>query len=105
MSRNIRCDLDYPAESVSPSPPASKIELLERIRKLEELVETKESRHDGGEKQRSRGSETHVQQTNTPTPSPHIERLDDDVAWLESIYNGQDFSVDIINVQQRSRSN
>ena len=97
VSRGIRCELDYPVESASPSPTASKPELLERIRKLEELVETKESQHDEGVKQHSKNSNTQIQQTYTPTPSPRTERLDDDVAWLESIYNGQDLSVNIIS--------
>ena len=92
ISRGIRCELEYPVESASPSPTASKLELLERIRKLEELVEKKESQHDEGVKQHSKSSNIHVQQTDH-TPSPHTERLDDDVAWLESIYNGQCLSV------------
>ena len=97
VSRGIQCVLDYPVESASSSPTASKLELLERIRKLEELVETKESQRDRGLKQHSMSSDIHVQQTYTPTPSPQTERLDDDVAWLESIYNGQDLSVNSIS--------
>ena len=45
-----------------------------------------------------------VHQRSTPTPSPQIERLDDDVAWLENIYDGQDLSVNIVSAQQRSQS-
>lgn len=97
VSRGIRCVLDYPLESASTSPTPSKLELLERIRKLEELVATKESQRDGGLEQHSKSSDIHVQQTYTPTSSPQIERLDDDVAWLESIYSGQDSSVNSIS--------
>ena len=101
ISRAIPCQLDYPVETVPSSPTASKLELLERIRKLEELVETKQSQHDEGVKHHSKSSDAHVQQTYTPTPSPQTERLDDDVAWLESIYEGQDLSVNIFGVLNR----
>ena len=97
VSRGIQCVLDYPVENASSSPTASKLELLERIRKLEELVETNKSQHDQGLKQHSMSSDIHLHQTDTPTPSPQTEHLDDDVAWLESIYNGQDLSVNSIS--------
>lgn len=56
-------------------------------------METRESQHDEGVKQQPKSSDSHVQPTFTHTPSPETERLDDDVAWLESIYKGQDLSV------------
>ena len=56
-------------------------------------METRESQHDEGVKQHSKSSGVHVQPTDTHSPSPQTERLGDDVAWLESIYKGQDLSV------------
>lgn len=56
-------------------------------------METRESQHDEGVKQHPKSSDIHEQQTYTHPPSPQTERLGDDVAWLESIYKGQDLSV------------
>ena len=105
VSRGIRCELEDPAQHSSTTPTASEPELLERIRKLEELVEKQESQQNESVKQHPETSDTRTQQAYRSTPSPQNERLDNDVAWLESIYNGEDLSVNIISVQQYSRSN
>ena len=93
MSRGIRCDLEYPIQSSSLTPTATEAELLERIRKLEELVDKHESLKNESVKQHPNNSEACTQRTCSSTGSSQIERLDDDVAWLESIYNCQDISV------------
>ena len=100
VSRGIRCELEYPA---GPSPGtlgAAEPEIVERIRKLEELVENQKSQQNESVKQHSESSDTHAQQARRSALSPQIEHLDNDVAWLESIYSGQDLSVNIICLQQ-----
>lgn len=97
--RGIRCELEYPAEQSPATPTASEPELLERIRKLEELVENQESQQNGNQRQHPNSSDDRAQQA-VLTSSPQSDRLDDDVAWLESIYSGQDLSVYISSLQQ-----
>jgi Fungal Zn(2)-Cys(6) binuclear cluster domain len=97
VSRGIRCEVEYP---VGPSPGTSEPEIVERIRKLEESVENQKPQQNENVKQHSESSDTHAQQAHRSTLSPQIEHLDNDVAWLESIYSGQDLSVNIIYLQQ-----
>jgi len=101
VSRGIRCELEHPAaRSSSGVLSASEPELLARIRKLEELVESQQLQQTGSVKQLSEGPDgnTHSQRATSlsSTLSPQIEHLDNDVAWLESIYNGQNLSVNIL---------
>ncbi len=81
------------------NPTSSEAELLERIRKLEELVENQASQQNERVKQHPKSSDTHAHQAYRSTPSPQSERLCDDVAWLESIYSGEDLSVNTICLQ------
>ncbi len=96
VSRGVRCELDDSDEQPSVNPTSSEAELLERIRKLEELVASQGSQQNERVKQHRKSSDTHARQTCRSTPSPQTERLDDDVAWLESIYSGEDLSVKTI---------
>lgn len=100
VSRGIRCELEDPAEDSAVTPTGSESELLERIRQLEELVEIQEFQQNESVKQHPKRSHTRAQQAYRSIPSPQSDHLDDDVAWLESIYSGQDFSVDINSLQQ-----
>lgn len=92
VSRGIRCELEAHA-SATHTASEPELELLERIRKLEALAENQESQQNGSVKQHPKGSDGRAQQAYRSTPPPQIERLDDDVALLESIYSGQNLSV------------
>lgn len=91
--------MDYPVDFPSRTPSALEPEPLERIRKLEELVGNGESQQYESAKRHSKNSNGPAQQTGSSASSPRNERLDDDVAWLESIYNGHDLSVNSITFQ------
>jgi hypothetical protein len=90
-------------------------ELLERIRKLEELLETQKSYTNGNVVQYPKrlpespesSSTPYTLQTNTSrsTLSPEIEHLNDDVAWLKSIYTTYSLSVSLFNSMLRLESN
>jgi len=93
VSRGMRCELET---LVSPSPAtqnASESELLARIRKLEELVDSQNLQQNASIKQQLECSDTAPKLARSWKLSPQIEHLDNDVAWLESIYNGQDLAV------------
>lgn len=97
VSRGIQCEPDQAIES---APSATTIlapdpELLGRIRKLEERVESQESRKGKRVKHYGEGAQSHAGYASGSASSPQIDQLDDDVAWLESIYTGQDQTVDI----------
>jgi hypothetical protein len=109
VSRGIRCELQYPPARSSPGAlSASEPELLERIRKLEALIESQQSQQTESVKELSESLDdnTHSQRATSisSTLSPQIEHLDNDVAWLESIYNGQNLSVNILCLMPESRS-
>ena len=70
--------------------------ISERLRKLEELVVDQNLQQIESARQRSEISDTHQEQADRLTQSPRFESLDDDVAWLESFYTDQQFSVSII---------
>lgn len=99
VSRGIRCELESHS-SATHTASESETELLERIRNLEALVENRELQQSEGVKQHPKSSDGRAQQAYRLSPPPQIERLDDDVAWLESIYSGQDLSVYITSLQQ-----
>jgi hypothetical protein len=95
VSRGIHCDLEAP---VRPSSGARSLsvperDLVERIRRLEELVESQKSQLEGSVKHHSTNSNAHTPQTRRSTLSPQLEHVDNDAAWLESLYTGQDLSV------------
>jgi hypothetical protein len=109
VSRGFVCELpgDKTIRSTPTNGPASPTqpELLERIRKLEELVESQRVLTTHGSavqypKQSLENSDTpRTSQTHTSrsTLSPEIEHLDGDVAWLKSIYTAQNLSVSGFN--------
>lgn len=98
VSRGITCDLEAIIRPPPGNTTASESELLERIRKLEELVELQRSQHVGSIRAKSETSETRAppEQAATSNVSAQIEHLDKDVAWLASIYNGEYASVYIL---------
>ena len=116
VSRGIVCELPVEntirSTTTNGAPSATQPELLERIRKLEELVESQKLYANGSAvqhtKQSPESSDTpHTLQTHTSrsTLSPEIEHLDDDVAWLKSIYTAQNLSVSASHFIPKFRSN
>ena len=100
VSRRIRCDLEHHAPASAGGSVASEPELLERIRRLEKLVESQALQQNRSVERQSEGSEFQAQQVHSSDRSSQIDRLDKDVSWLESIYNGQDLSVTFIPYQR-----
>ena len=95
ISRGVRCELENSAPPSSDHLSTSESELAERIRKLEELVERQKTQPNEGPKQHSENRNDHTQQEHESLILPHTEHLDNDFAWLESIYTGQDLSVKV----------
>lgn len=104
VSRGVPCELQHPAAPSPESPSASEPELLERVRRLEELVEIQKSQQNESVKQHPENPDTHAQQTHRSTVSPQLEHFDNDFAWLESIYTGQDLTVNITCLRKDSPS-
>ena len=96
VSRGVRCELESPAAPSSEPLSAFESELVERIRKLEGLVERQKTQQNESPKQHSENRNDHAQQEHESLDLPHTEHLDNDFAWLESIYTGQDLSVKVI---------
>lgn len=97
ISRGISCELETaPQPYRIGSAGISEIDALERIRQLETLVESLTSQQDQGT---TRTGQISVTQAGLPLPSTWSspkEHVDNEIAWLESIYNGQDLSVIVI---------
>jgi len=107
LSRGIRCELDgfvaaSPAAAAPPvAPPtpaspadsnASQSEILERIRKLEQLLESNISQRTIGVEQAPTASAS--ENNHKPSSrSSQLQNFNNDVAWLESVYSKQDPSV------------
>lgn len=107
VARGIVCQL--PVENIIRStannvaPSDNQPELLERIRKLEEIVESQKSQTNGNAVRYPQQSPESPESSGTPytlrtntsrsTLSPDIENLDNDVAFLKSIYTAQNLSV------------
>lgn len=96
VSRGIRCELEDAIGSLQGI--LREPELLERIRKLEKLVENQKLQPTEREKGFPVDFGTHPQETLGLDSSPQVEHLNNYVVWLESIYCGQDISVNIICV-------
>lgn len=99
VSRGIRCDLEIRVGK-PPSPTNdSESALIERIKRLENILLAQQNLDEGQhaeealETRQSSGAESHVQQVHSAALSPEIQCLANDVAWLESIYMGQNLSV------------
>ncbi|KAF2176730.1 hypothetical protein K469DRAFT_812559 [Zopfia rhizophila CBS 207.26] len=86
-SRGISCELETLSRPPSDTDSPTKTELLDRIRKLEELVEKvhRDSRQTSAGEQSSESASHCTQQTPNSDVSPHVQHLDRDVAYLESV--------------------
>lgn len=110
LSRGIACELEKATNEGSATDDNEKVELLQRIRKLEAIVEQSTrlgNATSNNNTTRPTATRTpsalngqvlgnyqdvarQIQDVTVPTPS---ERLDRDFAWLESIYDGTDCTV------------
>ncbi|KAF2802401.1 uncharacterized protein BDZ99DRAFT_401604 [Mytilinidion resinicola] len=88
VARGLHCELDNPAASPPRNNQASESEVIERIRKLEELVESQRSQRNGSLKPITKSYSHQMLQTPMYGFCPGAEHLDKDVAWLASIYSG-----------------
>lgn len=101
VSRGVRCELESQA-SPGVSTTTSESDLVERIRKLEQIVENQQIRlistNQNLNPEQATGHESldtiaPVSQLHRSALFPESEHLDKDVAWLESIYSGFDLLV------------
>ncbi|RDW62415.1 hypothetical protein BP6252_11848 [Coleophoma cylindrospora] len=90
VSRGVACELETPARPPSGTAGASESELLERIRKLERLVESQKGRQNEPAKLHHPSPGTTTQPVHSSIVSPENETLDTDIAYLESIYNNHE---------------
>ncbi|KAF2494682.1 hypothetical protein BU16DRAFT_487866 [Lophium mytilinum] len=88
VSRGLRCELDNSSGSPPRSVQTPESEVVERLRKLEELVESQRSQRNGSPKPISKSSNNLGLQNHMYNICPAIAHLDKDVAWLASIYSG-----------------
>jgi hypothetical protein len=93
VSRRISCELEPLAQTLPANPGISEPETAERIRKVEELVESLKSQQNESAEQNPESSNTHTEQACSPSWSSPNEHLNNDVAWLESIYSAPDLTV------------
>jgi hypothetical protein len=96
-SRGIECELETLARSSTHANGPSKADLLERVRLLEELVKkgTQDTRP-ASSAQSLLQNDNHIVETEPKSAMTHdVERLESDVAWLTSIYDGAKLSVSI----------
>ena len=103
VSRGLRCELEDLARGSPGTPSSSEPELLERIRRLEELLEDRNSHQTRIVKQHPGNPDPPARQADISPLPPQTEHLDGDVAWLESIYNGYDLSVSLNYLGHESR--
>jgi hypothetical protein len=109
VSRGISCELEQYARLVARADVIQESGLVERVRRLEELVRSQKSQLDNAAKsQPARAPDVFGETRHISGLSPHlnspqlneshidqtqIDRLDSDVAFLESIYSGQGAAV------------
>ena len=93
VSRGIRCDLVQHTSSSPHGIGTTEIELLERIRKLEEAIRDQGDRHIESLKQDPASNNDHTEKAYTLNPSTEIKGLDSDAAWLTSFCTDSYISV------------
>jgi hypothetical protein len=97
VSRGITCELDQPATLPASNANSSEVEIIARLRRLEELLVERTS----GTGVLLRQNEAHdPERVKTERPHPHATELRDqiqglakDVSWLESVFVTDGFSV------------
>jgi hypothetical protein len=115
-SRDIECELETIARNSSAEKDGpSKNELLERIRTLEQLLQSPPNREVPTQPSSYVGSPLQSEDHSIPTrsattrsattnESPNVDHLDSDVAWLSSIYDGSNRSVSTTKTYKTRRT-
>jgi hypothetical protein len=93
VSRGLRCKLDSTAR-LATGTVASDPELLQRIRRLEQIVDSPKGAPTQSPKQPSESSDP--QSIYGSAMSSEIENLDSDIAFLQDLYTSQDLSVKLL---------
>ena len=95
ISRGVKCELEIvnqpPSENASTG--ASELELLERIRKLELLVESQKVCDAEISKPHIPSPVSPFRKLHNATISLEVDTLDNDIAYLESIYSDNEMLV------------
>ncbi|KAF2109037.1 hypothetical protein BDV96DRAFT_605125 [Lophiotrema nucula] len=97
VARGLKCDLEDAVRPSASSPLASDPEVLRRLERLETLLLSQRAELEKNSRLSLElpGSESPVSHSRIAclTPlSPEIQNIDNDVAWLESIYTGHNLS-------------
>lgn len=100
VSRGIRCEVDHTVGSSPGERSSSDAALLERIRKLEDLLEKQNGQQIETVKQNFASPYTLLPHSHKSDVSSQIGSLNSDIAWLQSAYSDQDESVIIVSPQQ-----
>jgi hypothetical protein len=101
VSRGVACELENIVRPPSGVTSSSESELLERIRKLERIIENQHIYHNETAKPHHPNPSTPLRQMNSSTVSLEtktetetgVETLDNDIAYLESIYSNHELLV------------
>ena len=96
--RGIRCEVDHPVGSSPGARSSPDAALLERIRKLEDLLEKQNVQQIARAKQNIASPDTLPPHSHKLDVSSQNGSLDSDIAWLQSIYSDQDQSVNIVSL-------
>jgi hypothetical protein len=104
VSRGVTCESENAVQPPSGTASASESELLERIRKLERLVESQKVCQNETVKPHHPSPGTPLRQMHSSTVSPETETLDNDIAYLESIYSNHELLVSHLTCSSRASS-
>jgi hypothetical protein len=104
VSRGVTCELENAVRPPSEAASTSESELLERIRKLERLVESQKVCQNATVKPHHPNPGTPLRRMHNSTVSPETETLDNDIAYLESIYNNHELLVGHLTCSSRANS-
>ena len=104
VSRGVTCELENAVRPPSVTASASESELLERVRKLERLVESQKVCQNETVKPHHPSPSTPLRQMHSSTVSPESETLHNDIAYLESIYSNHELLVSHLTCSLRASS-
>lgn len=101
VSRGIVCELETVVRNQTGANTSSESELLERINKLERIVESQKICQNESVKSHPPIPDTVLRQIDSPpvlseTDTPEPGTLDTDIAYLESIYSEDDLQVNFV---------
>jgi hypothetical protein len=104
ISRGVTCELENAVRLPPVTPSSYESEILERIKKLELLVENQRVDKHETVKTHHPGLGTPLRQMKSPTVSSETETLDNDISYLESIYSNRELLVIFLVCSSRASS-